>query len=160
GFGLYLRIFPGDAPFSMTVVPAVIALIMMALTLSIAFVPPDLQRRIARKGRSRLAQRLAHIPASPSARGHDAIRPLRSRDPALLGAILFWACQIAVVWTAFRTFTNNAPPTAVLIQGFFVGMLGNLLPIPGGIGGVEGGMIGAYTALDVDTRLAVVAILM
>src|SRR5262245_54329203 len=35
GFGLYLGIFQGDAPFSMTVVPAVIALIMMGLTVSI-----------------------------------------------------------------------------------------------------------------------------
>ena len=28
-------------------------------------------------------------------------------------------------------------------------MLGNLLPIPGGVGGVEGGMIGAFAAFGV-----------
>jgi uncharacterized protein (TIRG00374 family) len=159
GFGLYLGVFQGDAPFSMTVVPAVIALIMMGLTLSIVLVPPDLQRRIANRGKSRLAQKLAHVPASSSAGVRDAIRHLRSRDPALLGAIIFWACQIGVVWAAFRAFAPDAPPTAVLIQGFFVGMLGNLLPIPGGVGGVEGGMIGAYAALGVDAELAVVAVL-
>jgi hypothetical protein len=109
GFGLYLGVFQGDAPFSMTVVPAVAALIMVGLTLSIVLVPPDLQRRIARRGKSRLAQKLAHVPASSSAGVRDAIRPLRSRDPALLGAILFWACQIAVVWAAFRAFTFWLP---------------------------------------------------
>ncbi len=36
-------------------------------------------------------------------------------------------------------------------------MLGNLLPIPGGVGGVEGGMIGAFAAFGVDAGLAVVA---
>jgi uncharacterized membrane protein YbhN (UPF0104 family) len=38
-------------------------------------------------------------------------------------------------------------------------MLGNLLPLPGGIGGVDGGMIGAFAAFDVDFGLATVAVL-
>jgi uncharacterized protein (TIRG00374 family) len=38
-------------------------------------------------------------------------------------------------------------------------MFGNLLPTPGGVGGVEGGMIGAFAALGVNTGLAVVAVL-
>ena len=63
-----------------------------------------------------------------------------------------------MLWAAFRAF-GDAPPLAVLIQAFFVGMLGNLLPIPGGVGGVEGGMIGAFAAFGVDAGLAVVAVL-
>jgi uncharacterized protein (TIRG00374 family) len=47
----------------------------------------------------------------------------------------------------------------VIVVAFFVGMLGNLLPLPGGIGGVDGGMIGAFAAFGVDVRLAVVAVL-
>jgi uncharacterized protein (TIRG00374 family) len=38
-------------------------------------------------------------------------------------------------------------------------MLGNLLPLPGGIGGVDGGMIAAFAAFGVDAGLAVVAVL-
>jgi uncharacterized protein (TIRG00374 family) len=38
-------------------------------------------------------------------------------------------------------------------------MLGNLLPLPAGIGGVDGGMIGAFVAFDVDFGLATVAVL-
>ena len=44
-------------------------------------------------------------------------------------------------------------------MGYFVGMLGNLLPLPGGVGGVDGGMIGAFIAFGVDDGLAVVAVL-
>jgi uncharacterized protein (TIRG00374 family) len=44
-------------------------------------------------------------------------------------------------------------------MGYFLGTLGSLLPIPGGIGGVEGGMIGAFVAFDVSGRRAVVAVL-
>jgi uncharacterized protein (TIRG00374 family) len=38
-------------------------------------------------------------------------------------------------------------------------MLGNVLPLPGGIGGVDGGMIGAFTAFGVHVQLAIVAVL-
>jgi len=162
GFGLRLGLFAGEAPFTMTVVPAVIALVLMGVAGLVALVPTDLQRRLEylkrRRGLGRLAARLATAPAAGSAGIRDAAEHLRSRDPALLGAGAFWAFQIAVLWAAFRAF-GDAPPLAVLIQAFFVGMLGNLLPIPGGVGGVEGGMIGAFAAFDVDTGLAVVAVL-
>jgi uncharacterized membrane protein YbhN (UPF0104 family) len=163
GLGLRLGIFPGEAPFGLTVVPAVFAFIALAVGLSIALVPTDLQRRLGgwttKGGRlARVAQKLANLPASASAGMRDALAHVRSRDPALFGAILFWAFQILVLWAAFKAF-GDSPPAAVLVQAFFVGMLGNLLPMPGGVGGVEGGMIASFVAFGVDGGLAVVAVL-
>jgi uncharacterized membrane protein YbhN (UPF0104 family) len=166
GLGLRIGLFPGEAPFGLTVVPAAFAGIALAIGLSIALVPTDLQRRLGgwtggdgRLGRLvQVAQKLAHLPASASAGMRDALEHLRSRDPALTGAILFWAFQILVLWAAFKAF-GDAPPAAVLVQAFFVGMLGNLLPMPGGVGGVEGGMIASFVAFGVDPGLAVVAVL-
>jgi uncharacterized membrane protein YbhN (UPF0104 family) len=163
GLGLRIGIFPGEAPFGLTVVPAAFAGIALAIGLSIALVPTDLQRRLGGwaggDGRlAQVAQKLAHLPASASAGMRDALEHLRSRDPALTGAILFWAFQILVLWAAFKAF-GDAPPAAVLVQAFFVGMLGNLLPMPGGVGGVEGGMIASFVAFGVDGGLAVVAVL-
>jgi uncharacterized membrane protein YbhN (UPF0104 family) len=163
GLGLRIGLLPGEAPFGLTVVPASFAGIALAIGLSIALVPTDLQRRLGGwaggDGRlGRIAQRLAHLPASASAGMRDALEHLRSRDPALTGAILFWGFQILVLWAAFRAF-GDAPPAAVLVQAFFVGMLGNLLPMPGGVGGVEGGMIASFVAFGVDGGLAVVAVL-
>ena len=48
----------------------------------------------------------------------------------------------------------------MLTQAFFVGMFGNLLPMPGGVGGVEGGMIASLAAFGVDAGQAVVAVLL
>jgi uncharacterized protein (TIRG00374 family) len=163
GFGLHWGLFEGEDPFSLTFVPAVIALVLLLITVAIAFIPTDLERRLrplaASRGRlGRIARQLANAPAASSAGVRDALAHLRSRDPALLGAVMFWACQIAVLWAAFHAF-GDSPPIAVLVQGFFVGMLGNLLPMPGGVGGVEGGMIGAFAAFGVDSGLAVVAVL-
>jgi uncharacterized protein (TIRG00374 family) len=163
GFGLHWGLFEGEDPFSLTFVPAVVGVVLLAIAFAIAFIPTDLSRRIApftkREGRlGKLARQLAEIPAASSAGVRDAIEHLRSRDPALLGAIAYWAFQIAVLWAAFHAF-GAAPPLAVLVQAFFIGMLGNLLPMPGGVGGVEGGMIAAYAAFGVDSGLAVVAVL-
>jgi hypothetical protein len=164
GVGLRLGIFNGEAPFGLTVVPAIIAFIITAIGVLTVVVPPDLQRRLdgfaRRYGKfGRLTQRLANLPASVSAGMRDALRHLRHPDPALAGAVLFWAFQVAVLWASFRAF-GEAPPLAVLTQAFFVGMFGNLLPMPGGVGGVEGGMIAALAAFGVDAGQAVVAVLL
>jgi uncharacterized protein (TIRG00374 family) len=163
GFGLHWGLFSGSDPFSLTFVPAVVGVVLLAFALAIAFIPTDLERRLRwldrRQGRlARLTHQLAIAPATTSAGIRDALEHLRSRDPALLGAILYWAFQIAVLWAAFHAF-GDAPPLAVLVQAFFIGMLGNLLPLPGGVGGVESGMVGAYVAFGVDFDLALVAVL-
>jgi len=127
-------------------------------------VPTDLQHRLedfaqGHGALGRWAQRLSHVPASASAGMRVALRHLRHPDPALGGAVLFWAAQVGVLWASFRAF-GDAPPLAVLTQAFFVGMFGNLLPMPGGVGGVEGGMIAALAAFEVDAGQAVVAVLL
>jgi uncharacterized protein (TIRG00374 family) len=163
GVGLATGVFAGAAPFTLTVVPAIVATIALALGVATALVPTDLQRRLEgfarRRGRfGRFAQRLANAPASASAGMRLAFEHVRSGNLALAGAALYWGFQVLVLWAAFRAF-GTAPPPAVLVQAFFVGMLGNLLPLPGGVGGVEGGMIGALVAFRVDSGLAVVAVL-
>ncbi len=163
GLGLYWGVFPGSAPFAMTVVPAVFAMVAIAVALLSTLTPTDLQRRLegfARRGGrvARLAQRLATVPAALSAGVRDAIAHARRRDPSTLGALAYWGCNIAVLWAAFRAF-GDSPTVAVLVMGYFVGMLGNLLPLPGGVGGVDGGMIGAFIALGEPSGLVVVAVL-
>jgi uncharacterized protein (TIRG00374 family) len=54
---------------------------------------------------------------------------------------------------------GSPPPFTVIWMAYFVGTLGNLLPLPGGLGGVEGGMIGAFAAFGVDFHLSVLAVL-
>jgi uncharacterized protein (TIRG00374 family) len=83
---------------------------------------------------------------------------VRDRDPSLAGSTIYWGANIGVLWASFKAF-GEAPPWAVIVMGYFVGMLGNLLPLPGGVGGVDGGMIGAFVAYGVDDGLAVVAVL-
>jgi uncharacterized membrane protein YbhN (UPF0104 family) len=44
-------------------------------------------------------------------------------------------------------------------MSYFVGQLANVLPLPGGIGGVEGGMVAALVAFGEPAGLALAAVL-
>ena len=163
GLGLYTGIFPGPAPFGITVVPAIFGAVVIGLFLAMAFLPGDLERLVRRwttgeSRRGRLARRAAALPATAAVGVRTAIELMRANDPALAGTIAWWALNIAVLWACFHAF-GSAPPQAVIVMAYFVGMLGNLLPLPGGIGGVDGGMIGAFTAFGVNVELSVVAVL-
>jgi uncharacterized protein (TIRG00374 family) len=163
GLGLYVGLFPGQAPFAITVVPAIFGGVVITLFLAVSLLPGDFDRLVARwtagGGRlSRLARKLAAAPATAATGIRTAIALVRSRDPYLLGAIAWWGFDIAVLWACFRAF-GSSPPVAVIVMCYFVGMLGNTLPLPGGIGGVDGGMIGAFAAFGVDTEVSIVAVL-
>jgi uncharacterized protein (TIRG00374 family) len=163
GLGLYFGLLTGPAPFAITVIPALFGLAVIVLGLVLSRVPPDLQRRLegfaGRGGRlARLAQRLANAPAAFSAGIRESLCHVRERDPALLGAVAYWGFNIACLWACFHAF-GDPPPWPVIVMGYYVGFLGNLLPLPGGIGGVDGGMIAAFAAFGVPLALAVPAVL-
>jgi putative heme transporter len=163
GIGLRVGILPGNAPFGLTVVPAIVAGVAIAVFAVLALVPEDFERRLERMAprRPRVARWLRRFALGPaSLRGGIRLALLKTIHPdrAMVGAVTWWAFNIAVLWASFHAF-GDAPPVAVLVQAFFVGMLANLLPIPGGIGGVDGGMIGALAAFGVPAGTAVLAVL-
>jgi uncharacterized membrane protein YbhN (UPF0104 family) len=163
GVGLRSGVLPGDAPFALTVIPALLGAVVIAAALALALVPHDLDRRVAREHpartrRARLLRWLATVPAAVGTGVRDAIAMLRTRDPRLLGAVAWWGFDIGVLWACLHAF-GESPPIAVVIMAYYVGMIANLLPLPGGIGGVDGGMIGALIAFDVDAGAALVAVL-
>ena len=163
GIGLYTGLFPGSAPFAITIIPAILGAAVIAVFLAVSLLPGDFERLVARwtsgGGRlAHLARGAAAAPASAASGVRTAIALARSRDPLILGGVAWWGFDIAVLWACFHAF-GSAPPQAVIVMAYFVGMLGNTLPLPGGIGGVDGGMIGAFTAFGLDLENAVVAVL-
>jgi uncharacterized protein (TIRG00374 family) len=163
GLGLYLGLFAGSAPFAITVVPAIFGAAVITIFLAVSLLPGDFDRLVARGtshgGRlAKIARRVAAAPASAATGVRTAISLARSRDPLILGGVAWWGFDIAVLWACFAAFGAH-PPTAVIVMAYFVGMIGNTLPLPGGIGGVDGGMIGAFTAFGVPFETSVVAVL-
>jgi uncharacterized membrane protein YbhN (UPF0104 family) len=163
GIGLGTGLLPGGGSFALTIVPAIAAAIMIAVVGAMALLPDDIERRLQSwaSGSGRLARWVAlgvTAPALAASGVRTAIELIRSRDPGLLGAVAWWGFDISVLWAMFHAF-GSPPPFTVIWMAYFLGMLGNLLPLPGGLGGVEGGMIGAFAAFGVDFNLAVLAVL-
>jgi uncharacterized membrane protein YbhN (UPF0104 family) len=163
GIGLGTGLFPGGGSFALTIVPAIVAAILIAVVGAMALLPDDIERRLQSwaSGSGRLARWVAlgvTAPALAASGVRTAIELIRSRDPGLLGAVAWWGFDISVLWAMFHAF-GSPPPFTVIWMAYFLGMLGNLLPLPGGLGGVEGGMIGAFAAFGVDFNLAVLAVL-
>ncbi len=166
-FGVLLRtgVLRGESPVSMTIVPAAISGgVLVALAL-VGLVPGDLQRRFEglKSGGAlgRLAHRLVTVPATVSRGIREAIRLLQNPRQAgliTIGAVGFWAANVAILWACFEAF-GLALPIAVVVQGFFVGMVANLAPAPGGVGAVDGGMIGAFLAFGYPLETVITVVL-
>ncbi len=90
----------------------------------------------------------------------EAGRILRSGNRRVLGGSFgYWIFDNAVLWAAFHAF-GLSPPLTIVLMGYLIGQLGGLLPLPGGIGGIDGGLIGTlivYGAPAAGTAAAVFA---
>ncbi len=163
GLGLISGVLPGHAPPELTALPAVFGAVVIGLALAAKAVPHDIERRLTKLARrSRRARgilaRLATIPRTLHEGVTTAVEIVRDPRPGLLGAVGYWALDAATLWAAFRAF-GASPPVAVVVMGYFIGQLANAIPLPGGIGGVEGGMIGSFIAFGVNGSVAVIAVL-
>jgi uncharacterized protein (TIRG00374 family) len=76
----------------------------------------------------------------------------------VIGAIGYWAANIGILWASFEAFGESVP-IGVLVMGFFVGMVGNLIPDPAGVGGVDGGLIGAFVIFGISADTVIAAVL-
>jgi uncharacterized protein (TIRG00374 family) len=151
--GILLRtgVLNGPNPAGLTIVPAAIAGAVMVIFLAIALLPQDFERRMQTFSHGRrfaaLIRSLATVPATLGSGIRTAIDFVRNPSRgglAIIGAIGFWAANIGILWAAFHAFDTQVP-LGVVVQGFFVGMVANLIPfVPGGVGAVDAGMIGTF----------------
>jgi uncharacterized protein (TIRG00374 family) len=89
----------------------------------------------------------------------EAIAILRRRDPLLIiGAIGYWFWDNAVLWATFHAFGYSVPVSVVLL-GYLIGQLGGLLPLPGGIGGITGGLFGTLIVYGTPVAVTAAAVL-
>ncbi|HET7053631.1 MAG TPA: lysylphosphatidylglycerol synthase transmembrane domain-containing protein [Solirubrobacterales bacterium] len=168
GFGILLRtgVLPGKHSVELTVVPAAVAGVLLLLGLLLALTPSDLGRRVAAHAHGERAQAIAANVAKVPAIAAEGFRfaiglfahPSRG-GLAVIGAAGFWAANIGILWASFQAFGVEVP-IAVVVQGFFLGMVANLFPLaPAGVGAVDAGMIGAFVLFGLPEETVFPAIL-
>jgi uncharacterized protein (TIRG00374 family) len=163
GIGVFLGIIAGKGGFVLTLVPALIT----AFGVLLAGLSPKLLRTLGNRGsdadrgtfggRVRLTLR-AWLHAA--ADGVDtAIVLLRSHSfGALVGSFSYMAFDIAALGFGFAA-VGHVPSFGVLVLGYLIGQLGNLVPLPGGIGGTEGALVGVFALYGVNVSDAAAAVL-
>jgi uncharacterized membrane protein YbhN (UPF0104 family) len=167
-FGVLLRtgVVNGKNSLELTVIPAGIAGAMLAVGLLVALIPRDLERRLlpfvhGDKGRQFL-NAAAKVPATLGEGLRFAFHLFTHPSTgglAVLGAAGYWAASIGVLWASFHAFGVHVP-LAVVIQGFFLGMVANLFPLaPAGVGAVDAGMIGAFVLFGIPEETVFPAVL-
>jgi uncharacterized membrane protein YbhN (UPF0104 family) len=153
GIGLASGILHGAPNLLLGLVPALAAVTAIVLALG--------ARRLA--GALAASSLPTRIVAAAEAGGEgldEAVRLLRTHDPAILvGAAAYLLFDVAMLGVCFTAFGNDIPPAGVLLVAYLVGQLGSLIPIPGGIGGVDGGLIGTLVLYGVDPADAAVAVI-
>lgn len=136
---------------SLTLLPAVVSVALLVLVAQLARIEPDVEPRRA----SKLQQAARAV--GGGVRESGAL--IREHDRFLvIGAVGYWAFDNAVLWAAFES-VGDAPAASVLLLGYLIGQLGGLLPIPGGIGAIDGGLIGTLVVYGAPASTATAAVL-
>jgi len=83
---------------------------------------------------------------------------LRHPSWRLVGAIGYLGFDIAVLWATLSG-VGYSPPLAVLILGYIIGYLANLIPVPGAVGVLEGGLAGTLVLYGAPVTEATAGVL-
>jgi uncharacterized protein (TIRG00374 family) len=150
GTVLALGLAGPDLSLGLTLVPALLAMATIAAMLAV----PRVAER-AGDGRGLIAR----VARSLADGVREAVALVRRRNVAAIGGSLgYWAFDNAVLWACFAAL-GDAPPLSIILMGYLLGQLGGLLPLPGGLGGVDGGLIGVLILYGAPAAMTVAAVL-
>jgi uncharacterized membrane protein YbhN (UPF0104 family) len=145
-----------DRSLLLTALPAAMSVAVIALVLAIPRLGPG---RDAGPDESRLRRAVIAVRRAVIGGTGEAVEILRSRDLTLVaGAIGYWAFDNAVLWATYHAVGADIP-ISVVLMGYLIGQLGGLLPLPGGVGGIEGGLIGTLVVYGAPAAPTVAAVL-
>jgi len=77
----------------------------------------------------------------------------------LLGAPAYLLCDIAVLWACLRA-VGIHPPLLALVVGYQIGYLSNVIPVPGGIGVLEGGLVAGLLLFNFPVMQTAAAVIL
>jgi uncharacterized membrane protein YbhN (UPF0104 family) len=88
----------------------------------------------------------------------QAARTARQPSWRLLGAVGYLGFDIAVLWCSFRALGWTPPPGALML-GYLLGYITTMIPIPGGLGVLDGGLAGVLVLYGTPATKTIAAVL-
>jgi uncharacterized protein (TIRG00374 family) len=162
GAALGLGAIGGEGNLLLTLLPAAIAAAAIVLAISAGRIAKRLSERLERRRDGEPSKRELFVVKTLGAIGDgvgEALALLREGNAVLiLGLIAYLAFDVMIVWATFHSL-GPAPPLAILWIAYLIGELGGLIPVPGGIGGVDAGLVGTLALYGVSLTSATGAVL-
>jgi uncharacterized protein (TIRG00374 family) len=162
GLALAAQVLPGETNPALTILPAAIAAIAIIVAVLAGRTAPRLHRRLERsehRESSRFSRFTLKTLVAVADGVNEALALLREANPWLIGGIVAYLFfDVMILWATFRAF-GAAPPLAIVWMAYLIGELGGLIPVPGGIGGVDAGLVGTFVLYGVSITSAASAVL-
>ncbi len=156
GLGLAAGVLPGEVALATALVPALLGVLALAAVAAL----PRLVGGDRRARSGALARALTKAGTYVADGVRDAISLLGSGRPLVVGgAIAYMALDVLALAAVFAAFGGGAPSLGVFVLAYTVGQLGGLVPLPGGIGGTDGGLIAAFALVGTPVALAGAAVI-
>jgi uncharacterized membrane protein YbhN (UPF0104 family) len=152
---LWLGVPSGPHQPALTLIPALLALAL----LTGAWLAARSVRNEPPRRRSILPHRLRRPTRVLGDGVADARALVLAGNWKLLGALGYYALDNAVLWAAFHAY-GATPPVGVIAMGYLVGSLAGALPVPAGLGALDGGLFGALVLYGAPAAPAAAAVLL
>ena len=149
GFGLWLGLLPGKSDPLLSLVPGAVGVAVLLLFLALPWL---CDRLLGDRHEGRLVAVLRGTAESV----RDTAAILLRRDWRIVGAIGYLWFDIAVLAVCFLA-VGHAPPLSTIVLAYQIGYISNLIPIPGGIGVLDGSFVGMFVLYGVSATTATAA---
>ncbi len=157
GVALALGVVPGHASLALTLIPAAVAAGAIAGVLALGRLADRLRVRAqARHGAAARRVRFLAALADGVAESLGLLRELNAT--MLLGLAAYLGFDVMVLWATFHAFGASLP-LAIIWIAYLIGELGGLIPVPGGIGGVDLGLVATLVLYGAPLTTATAAVL-
>jgi uncharacterized membrane protein YbhN (UPF0104 family) len=153
GFGVAAGALSGDATLAVTLLPGIVALLLIVAV----FALPRSQGPVKRASAGRLSTALANAREYLRDGVGASAELLRSGDRLVIaGAIGYFAFDVAALAAAFHAVGPAGLPIGLLVLAYTLGHGGAIVPIPGS---AEGGLIGMFVLYGMPLSTATAAVL-
>ena len=153
GFGVAAGALSGEATLVVTLLPAIVALLLIVAV----FALPRSQGSLKRAPAGRLSTALANAREYLRDGVGASAELLRSGDRLVIaGAIGYFAFDVAALAAAFHAVGSAGLPIGLLVLAYTLGHGGAIVPIPGS---AEGGLIGMFVLYGMSLPTATAAVL-
>lgn len=150
GFALFAGASGPSDPL-LSILPAGVGTAVLVLVL---LMPRALDRGLE----TRLPRRMRRLMRGTAESIRDTERLLFRPDWRIVGAIAYLWCDVAVLYACFKALGGN-PSLAPIVLAYQIAYLSNSIPVPGGIGVLDGSLVGMLVLYGMSATTATAATL-